>query len=181
MLMAEKKITFEEYMQLPVGAPYQYINGCLIDWPSRTPTHQIVLGKVTTTIVNYKDGTSNGGLFLIGPIETILDDQNSFQPDFVYIAKNRLDIVKDYIYGAPDLVVEVLWEKNAYYDLRPKKDGYEKYGVKEYIIIDPIAQNADLHILKNDMFYLDQKAECDEILRSVLLPGLTFDLSKIFA
>ena len=49
----------------------------------------------------------------MGPIETILDDKNSFQPDFAYIAADRAEIVKDYIYGAPDLVVEVLYEKNA--------------------------------------------------------------------
>jgi len=121
MLTYEKKVTLEEYMQMPIGAPFQYINGCLIDWPSRTPVHQFVLGHICTIIANYGNETENKGGFVIGPIEVVLDTQSSFQPDFAYVAASRAKIVKDYIYGAPDLVVEVLWEKNAYYDLRPQK------------------------------------------------------------
>jgi Uma2 family endonuclease len=180
MLTYEKSVTFNEYMQLPIGPPYQYINGCLIDWPSRTPAHQITLGNICSIFGLYEKDTENKGIFLMGPIETIFDDQNSFQPDFVYISKERRDIVKDYIYGSPDLVVEILWEKNAYYDLRQKKDIYEKYGVKEYIIVDPIAFNCELYVLINGAFQLHQKAGRTEQLNSVLLSGLSFDLNKIF-
>jgi Uma2 family endonuclease len=108
MLVDEKKVTLDEYMRMPIGSPYQYINGCLVDWPSRTIGHQVALGNLAASIANYKDKVQNKGLFLIGPIEVILDDQNSFQPDFAYVAVERLDIVKDYIYGPPDLVVEIL-------------------------------------------------------------------------
>jgi Uma2 family endonuclease len=180
MLTDETKVTLEEYMQMPIGAPYQYINGCLIDWPSRTSIHQLTLGNVIMAFLNYKDQTHNEGTFLMGPIETILDNQNSFQPDFVYISKDRSAIVKDYIYGAPDIVVEILWEKNAYYDLRPKKDTYEKHGVKEYIVIDPPALNADISTLKNNVYHLHQKVEKPGKLNSLVLPGLTFDLDDIF-
>ncbi len=166
-------------MQMPIGAPYQYINGCLIDWPSRTIDHQVALMNVIAAFVNYGDRIKDNGIYIPGPIEVILDDQNSFQPDFIYISNERRDIVKDYIYGAPDIVVEVLWEKNAYYDLRPKKDAYEKYGVKEYIVIDPIQQNADLYLLKDGFYYLHQKSY--EALNSVILPGLKFDLPKLFS
>ena len=179
MLTSEKKISFEEYMSMPISAPYQYINGCLIDWPSRTPAHQIASGGVVLQMTNYANKSKNKGIFLMGPIEVILDDQNSFQPDFVYIAEDRKDMLKDYIYGAPDLVVEILWEKNAYYDLRPKKDTYEKYGVKEYLIIDPLAKNADLYILKNGQFYMDQKAQTQHLHLNIL-PDLILDLDMIF-
>ncbi|SEO25672.1 Putative restriction endonuclease [Mucilaginibacter sp. OK283] len=114
------------------------------------------------------------------PIEVILGNQNSFQPDIVYVAEERRDIIRDYVYGAPDIVVEVLWEKNAYYDLRPKKDTYEKYGVKEYIIIDPIAQNADLYVLRDGAYYLHQKAQKSETLKSMILPGFATELEKVF-
>jgi Uma2 family endonuclease len=180
MLVDEKKVTLDDYMKMPIGAPYQYISGRLVDWPSRTVAHQIALMNFSAAISNYGDSTNNEGIFLIGPMETIFDDQNSFQPDFVYISVDRREIVKDYVYGAPDLVLEVLWEKNAYYDLRPKKDIYEKYGVKEYIIIDPIEQSADLYVLKDNVYNLHQKAQLNKSLNSVLLPGFKIDLSKIF-
>jgi Uma2 family endonuclease len=180
MLTAAKKITIDEYMAMPIGAPYQYINGFLIDWPSRTVPHQTALGNLLVAILNYEDRIRNGGIYIIGPIEVILDDKNSYQPDFIYIAEERKEILKDYIRGAPDLVVEILWEKNAYYDLRPKEDTYEKYGVKEYIIIDPIQQNADMYLLKDGVYVLEQKAQLTEVFKSVLLPGFDIEVSKLF-
>ncbi|WP_411830076.1 Uma2 family endonuclease [Metasolibacillus meyeri] len=48
------------------------------------------------------------------------------------------DIIKrDGIYGAPDLVVEVLSPSTARRDKGEKKALYEKHGVKEYWIISP--------------------------------------------
>lgn len=116
----------------------------------------------------------------MGPIETILDDHNSFQPDFVYITEERLDIVKDYIYGPPDFVVEILEPVNAYYDLRQKKDAYEKYGVTEYIIVDPIAKQVDLYSLKDGIYYLHQKVSENGHLSSLVLPGFNIEISTLF-
>jgi Uma2 family endonuclease len=43
----------------------------------------------------------------------------------------------DGVHGAPDLVIEILSPSNAYYDLKTKKDVYERIGVGEYWIVDP--------------------------------------------
>jgi len=111
-----------------------------------------------------------------------LDDGNIYQPDILYITEDRRsEIIKDRIEGAPDLIIEILSPSNAYYDLRQKKDIYEKYGVKEYIIVDPIQENAEVHALENSVFVLKQKAAKTEQLSSIILSGLVFDLTKIFA
>ncbi|MFN7793065.1 MAG: Uma2 family endonuclease, partial [Cyclobacteriaceae bacterium] len=39
--------------------------------------------------------------------------------------------------GVPDLIVEVLSVGNRSHDLVKKKDLYEKFGVKEYWVVDP--------------------------------------------
>ncbi|MDB4921595.1 MAG: hypothetical protein JWQ54_3578 [Mucilaginibacter sp.] len=36
MVPDEKNVTLDEYMRMPVGAPYQYLNGRLINWPSQS-------------------------------------------------------------------------------------------------------------------------------------------------
>lgn len=76
------------------------------------------------------------------------------------------------------MVIEILSPANAYYDLRHKKDIYEKYGVKEYIIVDPIAETAELYSLQNATYILHQKAQKNEILNSVIIAGLAFPLNK---
>lgn len=178
----KKKYTVDDYMLLEEGAPFQLINYDLIMSPSPLLIHQLILGEFYDTLKDFIRKNKNKGLVVLPPMDIRFDDGNVYQPDLIFISENRIpEIVKERIEGAPDLVVEILSPSNAYYDLRQKKDIYEKYGVKEYIIIDPIAQNADLYALKDSVYYLHQKAQKNEYLNSVILPGLKFDLREIFS
>ncbi|MGZ3873643.1 MAG: Uma2 family endonuclease [Mucilaginibacter sp.] len=168
-------------MLLEEGAPFQLINYELIMSPSPIPLHQVISARIIQAIANFLDDKNNHGFLVSAPMDVKLDEGNVLQPDILYIAEDRKEeIIKDCIEGAPDLIIEILSPSNAYYDLRQKKDIYEKYGVKEYIILDPIAQNADLYALKDRAYYLHQKAQKSEQLLSLILPGLSFDLNKIF-
>lgn len=183
MLTAEKKnkYTVDDYLLLEEGAPFQLINYDLIMSPSPLLAHQLISAKFFYYLYAFLEGANNNGLVVSAPMDVKFDDGNVYQPDLIYISPERIaEIAKDRIEGAPDLVVEILSPSNAYYDLRLKKDVYEKYGVKEYIIIDPIAQNADLYVLKDGVFYLHQRAAKNESLNSVLLAGFRFELNKLF-
>ncbi len=62
------------------------------------------------------------------------------QPDILFIAQERLDIVQEkFIAGAPDLIVEILSPSNWLDDRRDKYEVYEATGVREYWIVDPDA------------------------------------------
>ncbi|QEM07009.1 Uma2 family endonuclease [Mucilaginibacter rubeus] len=182
MLTADKKkYTIDDYLMLEEGAPFQLINYDLIMSPSPLPIHQQILYALSEIIVLYNIQHGRKGQWLYSPMDVKFDEGNIVQPDILYIAEDRKkELIKDRIEGAPDLIVEILSPSNAYYDLRQKKDIYEKYGVKEYIIIDPIQQNADLYILKERAYVLEQKAQLTEVLKSVLLPGFDIEVSKLF-
>jgi Uma2 family endonuclease len=182
MLTAEKKkYTVDEYLLLEEGAPFQLINYDLVISPSPIPFHQLISARIIQAVSNFLDSKNDEGFLVSAPMDVKFDDGNVFQPDVLYIAAGRkAELIKDRIEGAPDLVIEILSPSNGYYDLRQKKSIYEKYGVKEYIIIDPIAQNADLYFLKDGLYTLHQKAEKNEKLFSLILDGLSFDLSKLF-
>jgi Uma2 family endonuclease len=134
----KKKYTFEDYMQLQEGAPFQLINNELIMLPLLI--HQLILGEFYDALKAFVKSQTDKGLIVLPPMDIHFDDGNVYQPDLVYISRDRIaEIAKSLIEGAPDLVVEILSPSNACYDLRQKKDIYEKFVVKEYIIIDPIA------------------------------------------
>jgi Uma2 family endonuclease len=44
---------------------------------------------------------------------------------------------KGHFHGVPDAVVEILSPGNRDYDMIHKRDLYQKFGVKEYWIVDP--------------------------------------------
>lgn len=183
MLIAEKKkkYTIDDYLLLEEGAPFQLIQNELIMSPSPNPIHQLLSVRLTQMMLNYLDNIDDKGFLVAAPMDVYLDEDNAFQPDVLYISEARkADLIKHRVHGAPDLVIEILSPSNAYYDLRQKKDIYEKYGVKEYIIIDPIQENAELYVLKDGVFELHQKANNNELLPSMLIRGFSFDLGKLF-
>ncbi|MHB1645174.1 MAG: Uma2 family endonuclease [bacterium] len=62
--------------------------------------------------------------------------KSAYQPDIIFISNENKDIIKKKgVDVPPDLVIEILSPSNEYYDIKIKKEVYEKSGVLEYIII----------------------------------------------
>jgi Uma2 family endonuclease len=177
----KKKYTVADYSLLEEGAPFQLINFDLVMSPSANPLHQQILFQLSEIIVLYHIKLGRKGQWMYAPMDVKFDEGNVLQPDILYISEERKsEVIKDRVEGAPDLIIEILSPSNAYYDLRQKKDIYEKYGVKEYIIIDPIDKNADLYVLKDGVYNLHQRARLNELLNSVLLPGFDIEINNLF-
>ncbi len=183
MAIAEKKkypeIDYELLEESPQG---QLIDGKLVMPPSLSLNHQFVNGKLFMSISQHLEKNSLGGLCLFYPIDVVLDEKNTFQPDLIYISNERkIELHYDRIIGAPDLIIEILSPSTAYYDLKQKKDFYERFGVKEYLIVDPIKKDAELYSLVNQEFLLKQKEPQNGTIKLEVLPGLQIDLQKLFA
>ena len=177
-----KRYTEKDYQLLEEGAPFQLINGDLVMSPSLTLKHQTVNGKIFTFISQHLEKNSLGGLCLFYPIDVVLDEKNTFQPDLIYISNERkIELHYDRIIGAPDLIIEILSPSTAYYDLKQKKDFYERYGVQEYMIVDPVRHDAEVYSLIDEKFELQQKELQNGTIHLTTLPGLQIDLQKLFS
>ncbi|KOY83574.1 Uma2 family endonuclease [Lysinibacillus macroides] len=87
-------------------------------------------------------------------VDVHLDEKNRVVPDSMIICNQ--DIIKrDGVYGAPDLVVEVLSPSTARRDKGDKKALYEKHGVKEYWIISPDEKSIEVYLLKDGKYKWD--------------------------
>jgi len=100
--------------------------------------------------------------------DLFLDDENNVIPDVVILCDINKKKYKG-IYGAPDLVVEVLSPSTAKRDISEKKDLYEKYGVKEYWAVRPESKEITVYYLKdkylviNNIYYYRTLEELDEM------------------
>lgn len=170
--------TVEEYLQLgQMETPCQLVNGQLIMSPAPTPYHQMVSRNLFRKLDEVID---SGDELLYAPIDLIVDDQNVYQPDLVYISKiNRNIITNRGIEGVPDLVVEIISPSNIFIDRNTKKNMYHRMGVKEYWIVDPGNRTLEIYTQKNQEtpdLYLAEEG----IVSSSVLPSLQFDLKDIF-
>lgn len=165
--IVEKKKTVQDYLQLPEGAPYQLLNGKLVMSPAPNRNHQKLIVELIAYIFQVCKDKKIGEVY-VAPCDVYLDDENVVQPDVFFFANNRLHFLSDRgAEAAPDLIIELLSPSNAYYDLRYKLDLYERFGVKEYFIVDPEDNMVVAYRLLNGKFG-EQYREKNSIRSEVL-------------
>ena len=97
---------------------------------------------------------------------------NVFLPDLAFFRKDRLNLLRETaIYGAPDLVIEVLSPGTADRDVGVKFAEYEQHGVNEYWILDPETLAHRFYARQGEL--LVEFAHGEAQISSSVLPGLT--------
>ncbi len=108
-----------------------------------------------------------------------LSDDNVYQPDVAFVRNARLHLVGEvYIYGAPDLAVEIVSPSSRRYDAFEKRINYARAGVQEYWLVDPIERSVALYGLEQEQFVRIQPTEGR--LASRVLPGYWLQLDWVF-
>ena len=101
-------------------------------------------------------------------------------PDLMFVSKSRLSALKKaHFEGAPDLIMEVVSPESQGRDWRAKYIEYEKAGVREYWIIDPVTQQMEVHTLKRGR-YTPIVLGDDDALRSLVLDGFFLKPSQLW-
>ena len=132
--------TIEDYYMIPDEFRVELIDGVIHEKNTPTTVHQFLVGEIYRVIANYIRGGKGGCLPYFSPISVELSGEKDtmVQPDLMILCKDRRDRLKrGLIYGAPDLIVEVLSPSTKQYDRIEKLRKYETSGVREYWLVDP--------------------------------------------
>ncbi|MBC8182128.1 Uma2 family endonuclease [candidate division KSB1 bacterium] len=175
-------LTYEDYKTFPDndGIRKEIIEGELFMTPAPNTKHQSVSRELSFLLVSFIKSTNIGKIF-VAPYDVKFSHINVFQPDIVFVLQDNYEIITDInINGAPDLVIEILSPSTKANDRIFKKQIYEKFGVKEYWIVDPENETVEIWVLKNHKFILDSKAGKSQTFKSQILKGLEINLSEIF-
>ncbi len=100
-----------------------------------------------------------------------LDKKNGPEPDIAFVRKDRLHLVKrGRVEGAPDLAVEIVSPDSIERDYGKKRDQYERFGVREYWIVDELEEKVTLLRLQASGRYREVRPK-KGVLHSQALPG----------
>lgn len=181
-LHLEKRLTSEEFAKLPQGPPYsQLIDGEVLMTPSPVPNHQRISAKIVSLLQEFLSTHPVGEPFH-APLDVVLTDTDTFQPDILFISNNRKNIItEEKIIGAPDLVIEILSPSTAYYDLVHKKKVYESAGVLEYWIVDPLERFMEVFSLHDGRYTSVTEVRKTGIAKSRLLEGFEISAEILFS
>lgn len=173
--------TYEEAARHPyIEERFEIIEGIRYEMqPSPTFNHQ----RLVTQISNMIDRTcSSTGTVLVAPMDVYFDDSNIFQPDVIYIANDNSSIIKRHrIEGAPDLVAEILSPNTSANDKIRKKRNYERFGVSEYWIVDPVHRLIDQFIANDGKYELHGTYGAGGLLQSPRFSCINVDMDKLFS
>ena len=77
-------------------------------------------------------------------------------------------------------MIEILSPATAYYDLRIKKEMYERSGVKEYWIVDPMQKTIEVFVNKNGKFESFGNFKGEDVVKSGLIQGFNIVVRDVF-
>lgn len=130
------RTAMEVFELLPEGTLCQVIENQLYMSPAPTFPHFLIVKSIYGKINDFVE-KNKLGMVAFAPVDVYLDEKNVAQPDIFFIAQEREDtITTKGIKGSPDIIIEILSEGNASFDLGEKKNVYERNGVKEYFAVD---------------------------------------------
>ena len=175
-----KTWTYDELQRSMVetNQPTELSEGELIMSPAPAPHHQRVVARLFRVVDDFVSAQHLGQVYL-APIDVVLNQSRTVQPDLLFITRKNEEIIQDAIRGVPDLVMEVVSKGSWRRDRIDKKALYEQFGVKEYWIIDPEARTVELFSLVSGAYRLLKKASAGEVVRSKLLVGFRLAVDDI--
>ena len=134
------RYTVDAYFRTPESLDRtELVNGFIVREPAAPRYgHQSVITRLTALLDTHVRQHDLGRV-CVSPVDVVLDEPNALvvQPDIVFVSHARAHIIRDRIWGAPDLVVEVLSPRTERRDRTTKVDWYTRYGVRECWLVEP--------------------------------------------
>ena len=137
----ENNLAFQEEAQWE-----EMIDGKIVMMAPASMNHNRAVRNISNIFVNYLKGKTCE-TFTDGAA-VYLTEEDYYIPDVMVVCDP--DKVKDDgVYGAPDLVVEILSPGTVRHDRGRKKDVYECSGVREYWLVNPADKTVEQYILED--------------------------------
>ncbi len=128
--------TYADYLALPDDRRVELIDGKFYDMAAPNTRHQIIIGQLHLQFQACAQAHP-GCMVLLSPVDVMLDmdDRTVVQPDLMVLC-DLSKLRKGRVFGAPDLVIEVISPGSRRMDYGKKAGKYIDAGVREYWIID---------------------------------------------
>jgi len=165
-------LTTNEYLQTAETLRVQELvfgTVCVAESPS--PRHQDLLLEMAVLLRVFV-GQHRLGTVWIAPLDVILDPRRALivQPDLFFVSNKRQDIVTDRIWGAPDMVLEVMSPNPRIGALQERVKWFAQYGVRECWLVHQLTREIEVLQLERHGVEARKTYRGVEHLDSTVLP-----------
>lgn len=187
-LPAEKeRYTFADVLTWGENERIEIIDGEAVMMAPPSRIHQKISVSITSQLYNFLEGKkcevypAPFGVRLFEKDGDSPDDVDTMvEPDISVVCdKNKLD--KNGCKGAPDLVIEILSPSTVRHDRFVKLGLYQRAGVREYWIVDPVSKSVQVFVLEDGRYSAKDFGSAEEKVRVNVLEDCEIDLSQVFS
>jgi Uma2 family endonuclease len=152
--------------------------GRVCEPPAPFFSHQELVLRVARLLCSHVEPRGLGKV-AVAPVDVILDRDQALvvQPDVLFVSTERLSIVRDQVWGAPDLVVDVLSSGTERRDRHEKLGWYRRYGVRECWLVELSTERV---IVVDFIASAERSSTGVESIQSVVLPSLNASAFGVF-
>ena len=181
-LLKDDHYTSKDYWSLPEGERAELIDGKFYAMAPPGRIHQEIVSGLHYLLRKYIADHHGSCRVYPAPFAVNLDadDKNWVEPDVSVICDpNKLR--EQYCFGAPTVVMEILFPSTVKADRLVKLNRYQQAGVPEYWIVLPQEQNATVFVLENGLYRtVAVYAKEDTAAKVFTLTGCELDLTRVF-
>lgn len=175
------EFSFADYLAWPEGERWQLLDGHAYAMATPSTVHQRVVFELGRQIGNQLQGKPCQGfsapMGLRLPLGDEADDEirTVFEPDLLVVCDaSKIDARG--VRGAPDFIIEVLSPSTAAFDLVDKRQRYERGGVGELWLIDPVSSVLTVYRREGEQFAAADIRVGQGRLSVQSVPGLVLEL-----
>jgi Uma2 family endonuclease len=174
-------MTIREFRLLPEdGRRWELVDGDFLVTPAPSTTHQKVSRMLQYQLMTQLELTGLAEV-MDAPVDVVFDEFNVVEPDLVIVSSARSEIIKERaVEGVPDVLVEILSPSSGDRDRYLKFRLYERFGVREYWIVDPMHGFLEAYRLAESGYQLRERHDCASTLRCPDFPTLEVVLLSVF-
>ncbi len=179
------RMTYEEFMAwADEDVHAEWVDGEVIVHLPPKDRHQNIVGFLYTILRLFVD------FFKLGQVRTapfemkLAPDGPAREPDILFVAKEHLErLTEDRVVGPADLVVEVVSADSVRRDQVEKFAEYERYGVREYWLVDsrPGRRWAEFWVRDEEGRFQAVDVGEENVYRSTVIRGFWLRLEWLWA
>lgn len=183
MAAAPMLMTAEDYYATPETVrPAELAFGVLHVRDAPTARHQSAVLQMVLALESHVRGQRLGRVW-VAPLDVVLDESKALivQPDVLFISEARSAIVRERVYGAPDLVIEILSPRARVGDTSEHLRWFADYGVRECWLVHQDQQRLSVVEFRDRVSLPPRIFGEHEAIRSSVLPGFGLSLREILS
>ena len=168
---------FLEWQEEDIQA--EWVNGKVIIMSPASRKHQQIADFLTAILRIFSE-TKNLGMVISAPFSMRLDATPAVrEPDLLFVSTANLHHLKDtYLDGPADIAIEIVSPESIARDREDKFVEYERAGIPEYWLIDPVGEQAEFYIFQQGRYHRADIS--DGIFRSHVLPEFHLQIAWLW-